>query len=147
MTMSIMNKTKQFFGLGPYEIEHDDPYYSEAPRYEGSVAYAPQRNYEPVYADYPEEAPGTYATTVTAVKIYNYNDAVKIGAPFRDGDAVIFDMTALPSDEAKRIIDFAAGLCYALRGKMDKLEGKVFAITPEDSTVNKHDLRRAANLD
>ena len=135
--MSIMNKTKQFFGLGPYEIEHDDPYYTEAPRYEGSVAYAPKRRYEPIYEDYPEEAPVNYATTVTSVKILNYNDAVKIGA----------DMAALPSDEAKRIIDFAAGLCYALRGKMDKLEPKIFVITPEDCTIHTHDLRRAVNLD
>lgn len=145
--MSIMNKTKQFFGLSPYEIEHDDPYYTEAPHYEGSVAYAPKRRYEPIYEDYPEEVPTSYATTVTSVKIFNYNDAVKIGAPFRDGDAVIFDMTALPSDEAKRIINFAAGLCYALRGKMEKLEPKIFVITPEDCTVHTHDLRRAANLD
>ncbi|AKK06475.1 MAG: cell division protein SepF [Corynebacterium sp.] len=145
--MSIVNKTKQFFGLGPYEMEHEDPYYADAPRYDGAVAYAPERvAYEPAYDDYRDEREVVYNTSIVAVKIFNYNDAVKIGEPFRDGDAVIFDMSGMQADEAKRIIDFAAGLCYALRGQMRKLEGKIFAITPEHSTVDLHDLRRAANI-
>ena len=42
--MSFIDKTKDFFGLGPVDIEEDDAYYSEEPRYSenASSAYAPR---------------------------------------------------------------------------------------------------------
>lgn len=40
--MSMLKKTKEFFGLAPYEAEHEDAYYADEPRYEGTAAYAPE---------------------------------------------------------------------------------------------------------
>lgn len=46
--MSLIDRTKEFFGLGPMDIEADDAYYADERSYEsnGSAAYAP-RSFEP----------------------------------------------------------------------------------------------------
>ena len=36
-------------------------------------------------------------------------------------------MSLLSREEARRIVDFAAGLCFALRGKMQKIDSVTFA--------------------
>ena len=52
----------------------------------------------------------------------------------------------------RRIVDFAAGLCFALRGNMHNLSRgaearkRVFAIVPENAKLDKDDLMRAAGL-
>lgn len=131
--MSFVKKTKEFFGLEPTELGYeDDAYYAEEPRYTGAVAY--ERSYEPER---------TYQTAIVPVTVTSYADAVKIGEPFRDGDAVIFDLSNLSNDDAKRLIDFTAGLCFALRGTFKKLDNRVFGLMPENSTVYPADLERA----
>lgn len=112
--MSFIDKTKDFFGLGPVDIEEDDAYYNEEPRYSenSSSAYAPRRapqSYEP--APVQEE----FVPTIVAISLTSFNDAAKVGEPFRDGDAVVFELTDAEKATAKRFIDFAAGLCFGLR--------------------------------
>lgn len=150
--MSMMKKTKEFFGLAPYETEHDDAYYAEEPRYEGSAAYAPEYR-EPEYGYAPPAAPAVpaptprnYESTIVPVELNSFEDAQVIGAAFRDGDAVVFDMNLLSREESRRIVDFAAGLCFALRGKMKKLDGVTFAVIPEMSSVSTPELERAARI-
>ena len=134
--MSFIDKTKDFFGLGPMDIEEDDAYYNEEPRYSGnsSSAYAPRRapqSYEsaPVEED--------FVPTIVAISLTSFNDAAKVGEPFRDGDAVVFELTDAEKATAKRFIDFAAGLCFGLEGRMLNLtkgmdtERKVFSIVPK----------------
>ncbi|MFP7364469.1 cell division protein SepF [Corynebacterium callunae] len=149
--MSMLKKTKEFFGLAPYETDHDDAYYADEPRYEAAPAYAPEyrdREYgytpEPVAPAAP--APRSYQSTIVPVELNSFEDAQIIGASFRDGDAVVFDMSLLSRDESRRIVDFAAGLCFALRGQMKKIDNLTFAVIPELSTVTTAELERAARL-
>ncbi len=164
--MSLMKSAKEFFGLAPVDMEHEDAYYDDEPRYrsDGSAAYAPAPRRERDYDDYdryaePEApapapapvrpAPRSYATTIVAVRLSSYTEATEIGEPFRDGDAVVFDLTNVERGEAKRVIDFAAGLCFVVRGQMKKLDGgdrTLFAIVPENATVSTLELERAAGL-
>lgn len=144
--MSIMKSAKEFFGLTPVDMEQDDAYYADDARYgdtQGSVAYAPRRVYQ---EPEPEPVPEPYAATIVPVDLRSYTEATLIGDPFRDGDAVVFDLNRMERTEAKRIIDFAAGLCFALRGKMKKLDPMVFAVVPENAAVSTIDLERAARL-
>ncbi|ESU57871.1 MULTISPECIES: cell division protein SepF [Corynebacterium] len=149
--MSIMKKTKDFFGLSGVE---GDPYladeaYYEEPRYEGNAAYQPQRYREPAYQDVHayDHVSRRASSNIVPVTINSYSDAAtKIGEPFRDGDSVVFDINRLGLDEGKRIVDFAAGLCFALRGQMKKISHMVFAIVPESADVTTADLERAARV-
>jgi FtsZ-interacting cell division protein YlmF len=72
------------------------------------------------------------ASLADAVKITAtaYTDARGIGEPFRDGKPVILDLTEISDEEAKRLVDFSAGLAFRDRGSMDKVANKVFMLTP-----------------
>ncbi|QGU01727.1 Cell division protein SepF [Corynebacterium kalinowskii] len=138
--MSGVQKFKEFFGLAPFEGE-DEAYYSDERRYDAAPAYSAEataRAYEP--------APRAYEPTIVPVVISAYSEATQIGDPFRDGDAVVFDIDRMPTDDARRIVDFAAGLCFALRGRMEKLDTRVFAIVPENADITGYELKRAARL-
>ena len=86
------------------------------------------------------------------MEVSSYSEAAQIGEPFRDGDAVVFDMTRMEPGENKRIVDFAAGLCYALRGRMVNVsknvdtDRQVFAIVPEGADFSQVELERSAKL-
>ncbi|MBP3087954.1 DUF552 domain-containing protein [Corynebacterium sp. sy017] len=152
--MSFVKKTKEFFGLAPYELEEEAAYssYYEEPRYEGSAAYAPDyedRSYSKVDSSRRDASASykpSYPATIVPVSIERYNDATEIGNPVRDGDVVVFDVKRLSHDEAKRIIDFAAGLCFGLYSQMKKLDAGVFAIIPKGVDVTTVELERAAGL-
>lgn len=138
--MSSVRKFKEFFGLAPFEGE-DEAYYADDRRYDAAPAYSTEataRAYEP--------APRAYEPTIVTVMISAYDEATQIGEPFRDGDAVVFDIADMPTDDARRIVDFAAGLCFALRGRMEQLESRVFAVIPENADITGYELKRAARL-
>ena len=116
--MSFSNSLKEFFGLGQYDPAND-PYYDD-PAYEeaGANAYsrtataAEPRTREREYNYEPRD----YSAAIISVRPRNYNDAKEIGEPFRDGDAVVMDLSNVDKPTAMRLIDFAAGLCFAARG-------------------------------
>ena len=61
------------------------------------------------------------------------------------------DLSNVDKPTAMRLIDFAAGLCFAARGKMHKLsrtgdEHLVFAIVPENARTTVSELERAAHI-
>ncbi|GAB3940627.1 cell division protein SepF [Corynebacterium tapiri] len=93
-----------------------------------------------------------YVPVIVAVEPRSYAEATEVGEPFRQGDAVTFELTNAERDVAKRIIDFAAGLCFASRGSMHNLskditsDRKVFAVVPEGADVSLDELQRAAGL-
>lgn len=146
--MSIMKSAKEFFGLTPIDMEQDDAYYAESSRYgdsQGSAAYAPRHDYEE-YQPAPAPEPSRYAATIVPVELRSYKEAARIGEPFRDGDVVVFDVNNMEKSEATRLVDFAAGLCFATRGEMKKVGTKIFAIIPENADVTERELERAARL-
>lgn len=73
-----------------------------------------------------------------------YAEARGIGEAFREGNPVIMNLTEMDNADAKRLVDFAAGLAFALRGSMDKVTNKVFLLSPSDTDVSAEDRRRIA---
>jgi cell division inhibitor SepF len=65
----------------------------------------------------------------------SYNDARRIGEGFRDGVPVIMNLTEMDDQDAKRIIDFAAGLVFGLRGSIERITSKVFLLSPANVDV------------
>ncbi|AWB81579.1 cell division protein SepF [Corynebacterium yudongzhengii] len=164
--MSLFKDAKEFFGLAPMDAERDDAYYDDEPRYadDGAAAYAPRydrrtsdysREPRPSYrASAPAPAPvsNSFVPAVVTVEPRSYSEAAQIGEPFRDGDAVIFELTTADKAVAKRIIDFAAGLCFASHGDMHKLnrglntDRLVFAVVPDNADITVNELQQAAGL-
>ena len=146
--MSSVQKVKEFFGLVSYEADDHDAYYADEAAYSAAPApsYADRHtmpyDYQPEY----QAPPRVYEAAVVRVSLRSYTEASRIGEPFRDGDVVVFDITEVQSADAKRIVDFAAGVCFGLRGKMEKVAPRVFAVIPENAHVSQMELERAANL-
>ena len=81
---------------------------------------------------------------ITTLQPRSYNEARTIGERYRDGVPVIMNLTDLDDAAAKRLVDFAAGLAFALRGSIDKVTSRVFLLTPADGEVSADDARRLA---
>jgi cell division inhibitor SepF len=81
---------------------------------------------------------------ITTLRPSSYSEARTIGERFRDGNPVIMDLVDMSNADAKRLVDFAAGLAFALRGSFDKVATKVFLLAPADIDVSPEDRRRIA---
>ncbi|MET8808197.1 cell division protein SepF [Streptomyces sp. NPDC004546] len=65
----------------------------------------------------------------------SFRDARVIGELFRDGVPVIMNLTNMEPGDAKRVVDFAAGLIFGLRGSIDRVSNRVFLLTPADTQI------------
>lgn len=81
---------------------------------------------------------------ITTLRPKDYGEARTIGERFRDGTPVIMDLVSMDNADAKRLVDFAAGLAFALRGSFDKVATKVFLLSPADVDVSPEERRRIA---
>lgn len=81
---------------------------------------------------------------ITTLQPRSYKEARTIGEHYRDGQPVIINLTELDAADAKRLVDFAAGLAFALRGQIDKVTNRVFLLTPADVEVSADDARKLA---
>ncbi|MFW0791664.1 cell division protein SepF [Gordonia sp. CPCC 205333] len=102
-----------------------------------SVATNDQRELDRIFADGPLHK-------ITTLRPSDYGEARTIGERFRDGNPVIMDLVDMSNDDAKRLVDFAAGLAFALRGSFDKVATKVFLLSPADVDVSPEDRRKIA---
>ncbi|MGY1772840.1 cell division protein SepF [Blastococcus sp. SYSU D00813] len=107
----------------------------------GGAAAAQVR--EPVVARAPEPAPEPAPVPqpyrITTLHPRTYNEARQIGESFRDGMPVIMNLTEMDDADAKRLVDFAAGLSFGLRGSIERVTAKVFLLSPRDVDVTAED--------
>jgi cell division inhibitor SepF len=87
---------------------------------------------------------GSPLSKITTLRPKDYSEARTIGERFRDGIPVIMDLVSLDNADAKRLVDFAAGLAFGLRGSFDKVATKVFLLSPADVDVTAEERRRIA---
>lgn len=78
-----------------------------------------------------KEKVGEDLSRITTVNPRSYNDAKTIGESFRDGIPVIMNVSDMSESDAKRLVDFSAGLVFALRGSIERVTNKVFLLSPE----------------
>ncbi|MDJ0320380.1 cell division protein SepF [Pseudarthrobacter sp. PS3-L1] len=67
---------------------------------------------------------------ITTIHPRSYNDAKLIGESFREGIPVIMNVTDMGESDAKRLVDFSAGLVFGLRGSIERVTNKVFLLSP-----------------
>ena len=108
----------------------------EAPRSRGNVALDPGLRAAPSPVDDPYR--------ITTLHPRTYNEARTIGEHFRDGTPVIMNLTEMDDVDAKRLVDFAAGLIFGLRGSIERITNKVFLLSPEHVEVTAEDKARIA---
>jgi cell division inhibitor SepF len=106
-------------------------------------AAAPAKPAKPVAAA-AEPDPQTGPAEITSLQPTSYNEARLIGERYRDGIPVIMNLTEMDDAGAKRLVDFAAGLAFALRGSIEKVTNRVFLLSPPNVEVSASDRRKLA---
>jgi cell division inhibitor SepF len=154
---SAMRKMGVYLGLledtERYDDEYDDDY-DQAPQ--RTRREEPSRPAAPV-ADLSErrrpqaQAPRPVPTStvaelsrITTLHPRTYNEARTIGENFREGVPVIMNLSEMDDADAKRLVDFAAGLVFAVRGTIERVTAKVFLLSPPNVTVAAEDKQRIA---
>jgi len=79
---------------------------------------------------------------ITTLHPRTYNEARTVGENFREGTPVIMNLSEMDDADAKRLVDFAAGLVFATRGTIERVTNKVFLLSPPNVTVAAEDKQR-----
>ncbi|MFN8189695.1 MAG: cell division protein SepF [Nocardioidaceae bacterium] len=148
--MSAMRKIGEYLGLledtGRYD-DYDEDFETE----EEVVERAPARRREASVSDLNERRAKPVAgvvaelSRITTVHPRTYNEARTVGEQYRDGTPVIMNLSDMDDADAKRLVDFAAGLVFATRGTIERITNKVFLLSPPNVTVAAEDKRRIAD--
>lgn len=128
--MGSVRKASAWLGLVD---DNDDERYYDDDTYEGTEsgdAWVTDPRVK-VASDTAQET-GRRIGTVTPD---SFRDARAIGELFRDGVPVIMNLTAMEAGDAKRIVDFAAGLIFGLRGSIERVSTRVFLLTPAHTEI------------
>ena len=72
---------------------------------------------------------------ITTVHPRSYNDARVIGEAFRAGTPVIMNLSEMDDNDAKRLVDFSAGIIFGLHGSIERVTNKVFLLSPVNVDV------------
>jgi cell division inhibitor SepF len=112
-----------------------------------SARRRPRDDFDDIFAD--DEPRGSRPTTVLRpverrngdVRVHlvipkSFNDAQQVADKFKQGIPVVLNLQSTDNDLAKRLIDFASGLTYALDGGMQRIAHKVFMLTPRNVQIS-----------
>lgn len=158
-----LRKTMEYLGLAEVDPAHpddryrrtdevyeDDYYYEdEAPVSEArhDEAFEPERSAPAEVTPLPRRATAPHPVRemshseaagmnrIMPIHPRTYNEAKTIGESFRDGIPVIMNLTDMDDNDAKRLVDFAAGLVYGLHGTIERVTSKVFLLSPASVEV------------
>ena len=94
----------------------------------------------------PERRPSNSSdlARIETVTPRTYNDARTVGEHYRSGVPVIMNLSEIDDDDAKRLVDFSAGLVFAAHGSINRVTAKVFLLSPENIVVTDEDKQRIA---
>lgn len=137
-----LRKTMLYLGLADDRVEHED-YVDEYDEVEVEVPHEYEAQVTPLRRATPVAAPVVSAPPahsdlrrITTIHPRSYNDARKIGEAFREGTPVIMNLTDMDDSDAKRLVDFSAGLIFGLHGAIERVTSKVFLLSPAHVEVS-----------
>ena len=151
-----MRKFGVYLGLVEDSDRYDGDYADETPQHAGATV---MRSVQPVREERAQvsslaerrRTPPAPASTdvaelsrITTLHPRTYNEARTIGEHFREGIPVIMNLSEMDDSDAKRLVDFSAGLVFAVRGSIERVTAKVFLLSPPNVTVAAEDKQRIA---
>ena len=151
-----MRRIGEYLGLLE-DTRYDDDYDGDYETSDHTPSVAAGRNPQPApsrasvsdLAERRRPAPGPAGVVaelsrITTLHPRTYNEARTVGENFRDGTPVIMNLSEMDDTDAKRLVDFAAGLVFATRGSIERVTNKVFLLSPPNVTVAAEDKQRIA---
>ena len=163
---TMWRRAMMYLGLGP-DDEYDDYDYDapEEPQVRPTPRHAPEPQPEPstsAVRPLPRERepepppPGLRPRTSVvrpivpqapspkpyAMSPVSFNEAQEVADKFMAGVPVIVNLKGVERELSRRLVDFSSGLCYGLRGQMERVTNQVYLLTPSDVHVSDEDRRR-----
>jgi cell division inhibitor SepF len=90
--------------------------------------------------------PSVPVARAAIVELSRFDEVEAVGARYRTGQAVLFDLAGASSTEARRVVDFVSGLTYASRGQLTKVGGRAFLLVPDGVHLPAEERRRLGEL-
>jgi len=89
-----------------------------------------------------------YQEALSAVRltVVAYGEARAIGELLRSGQSVLVDLRSLDNAEAKRIVDFSAGLAFGLRGSIRRVANRVILLHRTEGSAEERPNNRNMGL-
>ncbi len=75
----------------------------------------------------------------TTVRPRRFDQAQEVADRFKEGNPVIMNLEGADREVARRLIDFASGLCYGLDGSMEKVANGVYLLKPIAARTPRND--------
>jgi cell division inhibitor SepF len=130
-----LRKTMVYLGLAEDDERYEgyDEYDDESARHDtpaersAAVTPLPQRS---SVARVVRDVEVGALNRITTIHPRTYNEAKNIGESFREGTPVIMNLSDMDDSDAKRLVDFAAGLVFGLHGSIERVTSKVFLLSP-----------------
>lgn len=72
----------------------------------------------------------------------SFNQAQTLADTFKGGQPVVMNLRQADREVSRRLIDFSSGLCYGLGGRMEKLDGQVYLVSPSSVEVTDEERER-----
>jgi cell division inhibitor SepF len=154
---SAMRKMGVYLGLledteryEEYYDEYDEPAHASRPADARGDRLEPAGQAQVAHIDERRRAqPGPTGVVaelsrITTLHPRTYNEARTIGENFREGVPVIMNLSEMDDSDAKRLVDFSAGLVFAVRGSIERVTNKVFLLSPPNVSVAAEDKQRIA---
>ncbi len=92
--------------------------------------------------DVPHSVTPVVASKPRSIAPQSFGDAKVLADEFKRSTPVIMQLTDVDRELARRLIDFASGVCYSLGGSMEKLATNVFLLLPKGTEVSADERRR-----
>lgn len=152
----VWRKTLVYLGLVEEPEEHDElpeqldepperPVMTEPPPRRAAPNVRPLRVPEPGAAHVRAVARPT-STNVAVLQLQEFDDVEEVGARYRSGQPVVFDVAALETPVARRVLDFVSGMTYALRGQLMSAGTRAFLLLPEGVDIAPEERARLTEL-
>lgn len=163
MSSGVWSRTLVYLGLKEepeegYDLPERDLVGSAEPTRPAGAAHA---RFDPV--DDPDLAPGRGETDASnvrqlrvaaaaadvrlaVVEVAVFEDVEHVGSRYRGGQPVLFDVSGADTVVARRVIDFVAGLTFALRGRMHRIGTRAFLLVPDGVALPPREAERLHTL-
>ena len=149
--MSTLRKMTSFLGYAEPtgDDDYEDTYHRTADEtYAEEFADGESEQLDDDYDSYEEpDAAAPVAVPdlrrIVTVHPSTYNEARVIGESFRDGVPVIVNLTNMNESDARRMVDFSAGLVFGLHGAIERVTPRVFLLTPASVEIDGGDVAAA----
>ena len=122
----------------PAEDEGGDPSISQQPKESKGLFSGLGRKKTPRQKPVQRERLVSFGGTEQQVILFNprsFDEAGDLAQHLLQGRSVVMTLEGVPTDLARRLLDFLSGIAYALQGKITPISAKTYFVTPQNVDV------------